>query len=214
MQKKALYGGIGAAAVLLVLAVFLAKRGDTGNWDRIRGQVLPELVPAENKFKIPIVAEEFVPGVDIAYVLDYAKNYNFIYREKLAEWGISEEKLKQQAMRNLEELVKETEIQMARADKAGEQAGNAMYGIIETVDGYAAARILSPRIRRAMADHLSLPFIAAIPVRDFLIFWPTDFAFFDDFEKQIREEFGKAETYALTPNLLKVTAKGVELLED
>ena len=72
------------------------------------------------------------------------------------------------------------------------QGPNRCIGIQE-MDGYDAARLLVPGFRQFLANHLSMPFFAAIPNRDFLIAWAADCeqAFHQFAREKVARDFGE-----------------------
>lgn len=203
----AMIGGV----LLLILGIGLLMLYAPGDdsWDGVKRHVLPQFVPAKNKEIIPLVWKEFLPDVDIAYVIDRKQSYDFIIKPMLRTWGISEQELEQQAMRNLEKFARGTQIHMTKP----ERSPDIPYATIETGDGYAAVRILSQDIRGVLAKELGEPFTVAIPVRDFLIAWPKDFPVADDFIEQVQKEYDQEETYRLTPKILEGSPSSVTPLK-
>lgn len=177
-------------------------------WQAIKDQMLPQLVPVENKEKIDLLFKPFSKEVDIAYVLDKEDYYEFITIESLAFWDIDQKTLHATALKNLEKLSEDTKIEFA---SSGEDKKD-KYAIIETSDSYAAARILVPWIRKQIAKKVGETAIAATPTRDFLIFWHPEFSLQNSFISQVKKEYTDGGTYKLSPGFLRVTENNIEEL--
>lgn len=186
-------------------ALALAGCGGTKEWREVQPSVLPQLMPGNNKKQAPLVYTEISRDIDVGYVIDREKSYDFIMQDSLAAWEIDAKTLHKTAMRNLEKLAETTEIQFADS----EETPGGRYAIIETSDGYAAARILSEEIRKKMREYLGEEYVAAVPVRDFLIFWHKDFPLAGQFMEQVEKEYAAEEIYRLTPRLFLITDEGM-----
>lgn len=198
------------ATVSLVLTALLLT-GCKGNaeWKEVKASVMPQLMEGNLKRRMPTaVNREVSRDLDLGYVIDREKGYDFIMNYNLRDWNIDEKTLHKTAMKNLEKLVKETEIQAA--DAAENDTGR--YAIIETGDGYDAVRILSPTLQKRMRKYLGNEYIAAVPVRDFLIFWHKGFTLTNEFIDQVENEYAAGDKYKLTPRLFLVTKDGLQPL--
>ena len=206
-MKKVFISAI--AALLLIPSLFLSGCAGNAEWKEARVSVLPQLMEGNMKRKIPgIVYEEISRDLDIGYVIDHEKSYNFITTFNLKEWNIDQKTLHRTAMKNLEKLVGNTEVQYADTN----EDENGRYAIIETGDGYDAVRILSPSLQKNMREYLGAEYIAGMPVRDFLIFWHKDFSSTSDFIEQVEKAYAEGDKYKLTPRLFLVTENGLEPL--
>lgn len=75
-------------------------------------------------------------------------------------------------------------------------------------DGYDAARILMPNLRKAAAGLLGEPFRAAIPNRDFLVMWASGNATLaKGAAANARRDF-EAQPYPISPLILEVWGDG------
>ena len=164
-------------------------------------------MPATHKDDIDVVHRPFITEVDVGVVIDADKKYQFVSTELLEQWGIDEDALYAQASKNLDSISHNIKVEVAQASDKDETA---KYVIVELDDGYAAVRILSDGVRKAIARELGDAYVAAIPTRDFLIFWHKDFALFDAFAKQVQSEYDLEEDYPLTPTILFVDQNGVK----
>ena len=193
--------------------VVFAMQNREGNdeWREVREHVLPQFMPATNTDRFNFVHDEFSTDVSIGYVVDHETTYDFIGPEMAAAWGVDEQTVKDQAIENLEERAKNLEMDVAFAGDV--QTPQNTYIAVETADGYSAVLLLSARVRGAVKEELGAEYIAAIPHRDFLIFWHPDFPLTDAFLKQVALEYQSEDTYMLTPQPFGVTDNGIQPLE-
>ncbi len=86
--------------------------------------------------------------------------------------------------------------------------------MLNTHDGYDAARLLVPEFRDFIASKLGYPFHAGIPSRDFLIMWSLDNPdkMKIGFASSIKLDF-EEKAYPLTPNVLKVSKNGISVIK-
>ena len=198
-------------AIILLIAgaaiIFLSARNTNSAWRNVRDNVLVQLMPATQKDLIDVIHRPFIANVDVGVVVDADTKYQFVSSEMLLLWGIDEDALYEQALKNLNAISRNIKVEVAQASDTD---ATAKYVILELDDGYAAARILSDGVRKAIARELGDGYVAAIPTRDFLIFWHKDFALFDAFAAQVQKEFDLEEDYPLTPMLLFIDSKGVQ----
>lgn len=204
---------VSVGVIVLVLAVAGAAIITMGNaqgskeWREVRSRIMPQLMQTSHKQKIDIIHKEFADDIDIGFVVDAETKYQFIDSEMMENWKVTQEVIEDQAMRNLEARSRNIKVEVAQASETDPKA---KYVIVELEDGYAAVRLLSPGVRKAIMRELGDEYIAAIPTRDFLIFWHAQFPLFDAFATQVEAEF-KAETeYPLTPRPFFVGRDGIE----
>ncbi|MDA0376357.1 MAG: DUF1444 family protein [bacterium] len=197
--------------IVLVIAsfalIFVSARKTEEGWRSVRGKVMLQLMPATHKDNIDVVHRPFITEVDVGVVIDADKKYQFVSTEILEQWGIDEDTLYAQASKNLDAISHNIKVEVAQASETDKTA---KYVIVELDDGYAATRILSDGVRKAIARELGDSYIAAIPTRDFLIFWHKDFALFDAFSAQVQSEFDAEKEYPLTSTILFVDQNGVQ----
>lgn len=212
LKKRSISIGFIITALLIAGAVIVFLSGQEGSneWREVQDRVLPQFMPVENKTQIPLVSKEFSEEVDIGFVIDAETKYQFIDPNMLETYGISEEQLYDTALDNLEAISKNISVEVAQASDEDETA---KYVIVELDDGFAAARLLSAGVRRAIGRELGQEYIAAIPTRDFLIFWHRDFPLYDAFEKQVKVEFDAEEEYPLTAQSFLVNRYGIQAVE-
>lgn len=198
-------------AIILVIAsaglMFISIRQSNEEWRNVRDDVMLQLMPATHKDNLDVIHRPFIAEVDVGVVIDADTKYQFVSTQLLTQWGVDEDTLYAQASKNLDAISRNIKVEVAQASKDDDTA---KYVIVELDDGYAAVRILSEGVRKAIARELGNSYIAAIPTRDFLIFWHKDFTLFDAFASQVQNEFDAEKEYPLTPTLLFVDGNGVQ----
>jgi uncharacterized protein YtpQ (UPF0354 family) len=151
------------------------------------------------------------PGSDasdvlIGIVLDSEAGYSYVRAEDAALWGRTAAELFETGIVNLNEASRQLPMAMFPEPN--------LAIVIETKDGYDAARLLLPGIRKFAAEKLGEPFFAGIPNRDFLIMWSQGAA--DEFQtfcrQKIAEDFDEQD-HPLSPRILVATAEDVTVEE-
>jgi uncharacterized protein YtpQ (UPF0354 family) len=82
---------------------------------------------------------------------------------------------------------------------------------IQTGDGYDAARLLLPAMRKLAVEQLGEPCYAALPNRDFLILWARSNP--EEFQSMVRAQIrqdSESQPYPLTSTVFVVTRARVE----
>lgn len=209
MKNKALIiGGLIAIAAIVGIAFSLVQSSKGApEWIAVRDNVLPQFTTTDLKLKESVITREFSPQVDIGFVVDAGTLYQFIGPEELALWEIDEEMLYTTALKNLDKRSQNINVDVA---EAAEKDSTAKYVIVELDDGFSAVRLLSSGVRKAIAREVGDEYIAAIPTRDFLIFWHKDFPIFDAFAQQVKQEYQSEKDYPLTPDLFRVNKYGIQ----
>lgn len=198
--------------LLGIACVLLSSCGkEKTPWEQAKERIMPQLIPVENKTLIPLVIKPFLPDVDIGFVIDREERYDFVDPGYLEQWGIDEDTLAEAAMQNLEERSKNLSLEVARLGDSKDPKDT--YVIVELADGFSAVRLLSSRVRDAVKRELGDEYIAAIPHRDFLIFWHPSFPLGSQFLQQARKEYEEAKKYKLSPELVLVKREGMQQLK-
>ncbi len=208
---KKRFVSIALAMLVLLIAtagiVFVSQRRNSEAWRGVRDHIMPQFMPMSAADRTVLTWKEFIPDVDIGVVVEQGEHYTFVKAAQLEEWDIDENTLYEQALRNLDARSRNIKVEVAQA---ADDNPSAKYIIVELNDGFASVRILSDGVRKAIARELGDEYIAAIPTRDFLIFWHKDFPLFDAFAKQVQTEFAEETEYALTPRLLRINQEGIQ----
>ncbi|MCB9807960.1 DUF1444 family protein [Candidatus Peribacteria bacterium] len=202
---------IGLIAIILLIAggavVMLSSGAGSAEWREAKLNIMPQFLPTEKMEKLNVLSTSFSDDVSIGFVLVSGDQYEFIDDNMVKAWEVEADVVEEQAMRNLEARSRNLDVEVAEAT---DQGPNTKYVIVELDDGFAAVRLLSPGVRRAIARELGDEYIAAIPTRDFLIFWHRQFPLFDAFGKQVEAEYSLEADYPLTPALFFVGKDGIE----
>ena len=190
----------------MIKLVEQASQNDSPAWSVVKDRLRPQIMPAEFVEKLPIVHLPLGEDVLIGIVLDSEAGYSYVRDDDAALWGRTAEELFDTAVANLSE--------------ASQQMPMAMFPepnlaiVIETKDGYDAARILLPGLREFVAEKLGEPFFAGIPNRDFLIMWSQDAdEGFQTFCRQKIGEDAQQQDHPLSPRILVATTEGVTVEE-
>lgn len=137
----------------------LEHRGSALRWSEARDRVVVQVVPEDYAVRIEAVRRVLVPGIAVVVVIDEPSTYGYVREASHVRWGVSVDELFTRGVDNLQRLTR------GKMD-----AGDGILFVHET-DGYDAARILLPALRKAAASVLGNPFRAAMPNRDFLVLW-------------------------------------------
>ena len=195
--------------VIVCSTLLLSGCGGNKEWREVKDSILPQLTEGNLWRRLPLlVHKEISRDLSQSYVISREHAYEFIFKYDVKDWGIDEKTLHKTAMQNLEKLAKETEMQFADA----EESLVGRYVIVETGDGFDAARILSKHIQKEVRKYLGDEYIAAVPTRDFLIFWHRKFSLGGQFMEQAEKEYAKGDKYRLTPRMFLITKDGMEPL--
>lgn len=173
-------------------------------WVEAKSKVRPQLAPKEYLDRLALVSDTLDEKVIIACVIDSENGYKYVTAEDLREWNISQKELMDQAISNLDQASKKIPLQVSldREKFIG----------IQVMDGYDAARILIPGIRRFAAEKLGSPFYAALSNRDFLIMWSGENS--EGFKSFAIDKTAKdyiEQPYPLTPNVFRVTESTIDV---
>jgi uncharacterized protein YtpQ (UPF0354 family) len=174
-------------------------------WDDAKEMVYLQLAP--QSYLQPLIANTqlihrpFTEGIFVAVVLDAADGYGYVRREDREKWQVSETELFDQAQRNLERSAREITLHEGRStDK--------LLAIQEN-DGYDAARILVPSVRKHAAELLGEPFYLGIPHRDFIVMWSTANSL--EFQRSTRDTLASdfaTQPYSISGDVFEVWADG------
>jgi|GEM_PF-994551 len=211
LMKKKVYIAIStilalAIAGAIVFTIVQKGRG-TPEWISVRNDVLPQFTSVHLKETTNIITIDFSSTVDIGFVVSKDSTYQFISQTELDLWKVTMDMVYETAMRNLDKRSQNINVEVA---EAAEKDPTAKYVIVELGDGFSAVRLLSSNVRKAIAREVGDEYIAAIPTRDFLIFWHKDFPLFEAFSNQVQQEFLNEKEYPLTPDLFLINKQGIQ----
>jgi len=138
--------------------IFISARNANEGWRNIRDDVVLQLMPATHKENIDVLHRPFISEVDVGVVIDAGTKYQFVNSVMLEEWNIDEDTLYAQASNNLDAISRNIKVEVAQASEEDETA---KYVIVELDDGYAAARLLSDGVRKAITRELGESYISS-----------------------------------------------------
>lgn len=174
-------------------------------WADAKEMVYLQLAP--QSYLLPLIASTqlihrpFTEGILVAVVLDAGDGYGYVRREDREKWKVSEAELFDQAQQNLERTAREITLHEGRSS-------DKLLAIQEN-DGYDAARILVPSVRKHAAELLGEPFLLGIPHRDFIVMWST--ANSAEFHRSTRDTLANdfaSQPYSISGDVYEVWADG------
>lgn len=179
---------------------------ETPPWSEACVSVRPQLMPVEYTQDTPVVHFPFPGRVRIGMVLDDSRAYSYLRQSDLAEWGQPPQAVYDRALANLEEASSGIQVHAGSAPDR--------YLAIEAKDGYDAARILLPGLRRFIIERLGEPFLATVPNRDFLVAWAAECSSrFHEFARAKAQKDFAEQPYPLTPEALRVSSEAIVLAD-
>jgi uncharacterized protein YtpQ (UPF0354 family) len=148
-----------------------------------------------------LIHRPLTEGILVAVVLDAADGYGYVRREDGEKWQVSEAELFDQAQKNLERSAREIRLHEGRSS-------DKLLAIQEN-DGYDAARVLVPSVRKHAAELLGEPFLVGIPHRDFIVMWSTTNS--PEFHRSTRDTLASdfaTQPYSISGDVFEVWADG------
>jgi len=185
------------------VAAMIVRPPYSMTWAEVKEVVRPQLLPKEHAEKLHVhtypIAGEIVAGI----VVDYKTAPWFVREEHLKQWKIQASELYGASIQNLADTRVKMEVTITE--------GTDRFIGLEAGDGYDAARILVPKIRKFAAAKLEEPYFAGIPNRDFLILWSRNCSkrFREYAIKKVETDFS-IQSYPLSTMLFEVTASSVK----
>jgi hypothetical protein len=176
------------------------RGGKRLDWSAAREHVVVQLLTEDLAARLNVLRRPLVQGVAVVVVLDLPTAYAYLGAEQPARWGVSREELFARAIDN---LARRTRGEMR---SSGDGVDRVLF--VGEQDGYDAARILTPSLRKAAAGLLGDPFRASIPNRDFLVMWArgnTQLAM--QAAPNARRDF-ESQPHPISPLVLEVWADG------
>ncbi len=170
--------------------------------ERIRPQIFPKDFLTDKKTRVQIIGKPLPFSKDLleGYVIDSENTFQYVTKDHLNTWRTTTDKLREVAYGNLGKASGQLDMTPQKASGAN-PAGH--YITITLKDGYAAARILLPDVKKKLQSELGHPCFVAIPNRDFLVAWSDDFSYADEFIKQVRKDY-RSRHHPLSPIVFKL----------
>jgi uncharacterized protein YtpQ (UPF0354 family) len=172
------------------------------SFDQARDRILPQIMAPSIAADKEQVRLPFAGDLFIGLVVDDEQAYMYLTEDALKKWGKTENEVYEIALRNLDSRSKGMEI------KTFTNAGT-MFMAVGVADGYDAARILLPGLKKMAAQRLGGPFCFGIPNREFLICWPqaASATVQEMAATRIAADF-KTQPYPLSPSVFCVSENG------
>jgi hypothetical protein len=163
----------------------------------------PQVMPPEYAEQAPIITFPFGKSLAVGIVLDEEQGYSYLKRQDAERWQKPPESLLNTALSNLNAASRPLPMQTVENDEV-------KFIGIEKKDGFDAARILIPGLRKFIGERIGSPFRFGVPNRDFLICWSTDAS--EQFVKftstKLRRDF-EGQPYPLSPNIFEIDSEGI-----
>ncbi len=183
-------------------------------WDDVKTRLRPQIFPSTylKKTKKLLVARSlpFSRKLLEGFVIDSENTFQYVTHDHLKAWKIDVDQLSKCAYDNLDRASQDLKLEVV---EAGGRESRGKYITISVTDGYAAARILLPDIRKRLQKDLGDPCYVAIPNRDFLIGWSPDFSHKEKFVEQVRKDF-QSRHHPLTPLIYELDDANLENVSD
>jgi hypothetical protein len=184
-----------------VLAGFSLTERDELDWERSKGLIKPQLMPIEFLERVPLISRPFGEGIVLGFVIDSEKAYSYVSKADVDRWGVDEQEILDTAIENLKEASTGMQLQLFPGENA--------FAVVNSMDGFDAARITLPELREIFSENISTPFYFGVPNRDFLICWAKsgDTAFQQQMRSQISQDFDE-RPYPLSRSVFEALENG------
>lgn len=171
--------------------------------DRIMPMLYPESVWQEQFAEF--VAQPWIAGMVILYVVDEHDAYWYIREDLLEEWGIDIDDLHDIALLNLDRYFDENSMEFTLT---GEDEGPRLL-LPHRSDAYNTARLLSVDFHSSMQSILGREFVVGVPNRDFFVAASLDSnEMINHIRKKVLDDFDRMD-HPLSSRLLLVSSDGV-----
>ncbi len=179
---------------------------EIGPWKECKDHIYTSYFPSDFEFKDNIhkkITDEFHQ----IFSLRINGKISWILPDQLKKWGIDTVELEKQADMNGNELLIKANIEFDTIE--GKKIG--YFSIGDGNDILKGSMLFASGFKEKVKAQFGFPVYAIFPVRDFLIFFSEkDFDFFSSrIGTTVKKEYNKS-AYPITPELLKVSDKGVE----
>ena len=184
-------------------ALHVTQDASALEWEEARAKLRLQLMRTEHTLRAPVITFPFTGDVVVAIAIDLTHAYSYVSPANLERWKVTEELAYEQALSNLEQASAGIQIHATEAPQA--------LLAIQTGDGYDAARLLLPAMRKLAVEHLGEPCYAAVPNRDFLILWSRSNP--EEFQTMVRAQVRhdcESQPYPLTSTVFVVTEAEVK----
>ncbi len=178
-------------------------------WDEVVDRLQPQLVSIRLPNMDDAIRFPFSAEVQLAVVVDAPNGYAYVKEHNASQWGKSALEIMEVARANLLK---------ASSGMRSHFVPSERLVVLQTNDGYDAARILVKEIRRgllqAILGNAEGKILVGIPNRDFLIAWPEDAA--EAVQAGIRQQLqldAQQQHHALSGVPFRVSLESITPLE-
>lgn len=170
--------------------------------DEARNRLLPQIMPSAIASNTNQVRIALGGGLFSGIVTDEARAYMYLTSDTLEKWGVSKEDACRIALENLDLRSRGLKLQEFKK-------GITSFIAVGAGDGYDAARIMLPGLRKHLGEKLGFPFNFGVPNRDFLICWSAsaDEEFRQFVSGRLKEDF-QHQPYPISASVFQVAADG------
>ncbi|OYP37522.1 hypothetical protein [Rhodopirellula sp. MGV] len=177
-------------------------------WEDAKDRLRVQLVSAKLTNLSNAITFPFADDVHASLVIDSEGGYAYIRQVDLDRW--------QQTAIDAIELGKRNIVASMPQLPLAVMPGEVRLAVIQTGDGYDAARILIPEVRLQLIQELTGEptgeVYAAVPNRDFFIAWPTDIA--PPIHAQLVETVildSQRQSHPLSERIFRITGEKIDL---
>ena len=179
----------------------------TPSLDEIRSRIMPMLYPeATWKKQFPeFVAQPWVAGLAILYVVDEADAYWYIRQDLIEPWKVSIDDIHEIAINNLNEYFEKNSMELMLTG----EPDRAQLLLPERPDAYNSARLLSESFHLSLQEILGREFVVGVPNRDFFVAVSLDSSqIIEQVRAKITDDHDRMD-HPLSKRLLLVSSDGV-----
>jgi uncharacterized protein YtpQ (UPF0354 family) len=175
-------------------------------WDEVRTTIVPILKPRDYfKGEGPtkhLLTREWLSDLLICYAIHSKNMFRFVTGWDVDRWGLTPEKLDEQALANLAAMPWPHQVVGARDRDAGRVI------VVDTDDKLASSRLLHPQLHRLFSGPLGSTFLAGIPCRERLVLFSNRRELKQRIGKRLKKDHG-ASAYPITAQPFLVTRDGI-----
>ncbi|WP_298325533.1 hypothetical protein [uncultured Dokdonia sp.] len=173
------------------------------NWNDAKENIFISLYPNDFDFK-DFVNAKVTDKTNKIYLHSENDRFTWISIVDLEKWNITESDLENQALKNADRILEESEIKFDTIE-------NRKLGMLESeYTNLKSALLLAPTMKEKVKADFGYPFYAVIPVRDFCyLFSEEDFKFFSKRIGPVVVDEFKKSGYPITTEILKFSDDGI-----
>jgi uncharacterized protein YtpQ (UPF0354 family) len=176
------------------------------DWDEVRGRIVPVLKPRDYIHKDgatqSVLWTEWLADVLICYVIQSKNMYRFVTGWDVNRWEQTNEKLHEEAVKNLAKMPWPRELMGAG------YKDNGRIIIVDTEDNLASSRLLHPDLHKMFSGPLGSPFWAGIPSRNTLVLFSNRKELKTRIGRRLKKDYSST-SYPITDLPFLVTRDGV-----